>query len=68
MVGIDHPVVVHTENIYIEAYKHQHLNIYIFTFCSNLSVSIYNHNLNLSISQKKFLDGGFGSNLLRLHL
>ena len=29
MVWIDHPVVVHTENVYIEVYIHQHLNIYI---------------------------------------
>ena len=29
MVWIDHPVVVYTENVYIEAYIHQHLNIFL---------------------------------------
>ena len=60
---VDHPVVVYTENVYIEAYIHQHLNIHIF--CSNLSVSIYNHNLNVNTSPKKFFFkigvGGFKS-------
>ena len=57
MVWIDHPVVVYTENVYIEGYIHQHLNT-ILLFVPTL-ISIYNHTLNLSISQKNVKVGGF---------
>ena len=53
---VDHPVVVHTENIYIEAYIHQHLNTFLL-FVPTL-IAIYNHTLNLNTSQKKFLKWG----------
>ena len=53
---VDHPVVVHTENIYIEAYIYQHLNTFLL-FVPTL-MSIYNHTLNLNTSQKEILKWG----------